>query len=408
MLETLEIIKELSALFSGADVYWMPKSEPELRAYLQGAPSQKLGASLGTHAAVSQICALDSEHIYEFTPFPGVSALVYADRIQEKVLFVGPVTTEAYTQQSFTAYLQQQSIPAKTARQLITSVNKLPNMPSYQLYRFMDILLRQVCQLSIPIPIKRIEPTYNASPLSLLPDMAHQKDIAYIRQVENRYEISTMLTEAVKLGNLPLALQAMQNSEMPEGIINRNANPLRNAQNYCIVLNTQLRHTLESSSIHPVSLDQLSNEIGMQIERLNSVKTLVPFCLYIIEQYCRLVQEQSYQNLSSIVHQAVIYIKNNLSANLSVMNTAKELSVHPDYLSHQFSTEMGMSFITFLNRERCTQAASFLKHTSLQIKQISAIVGFNTISYFTKQFRNQYGKTPRDYRNERIYRKQAE
>ena len=379
-----------------------------MRAYLQGAPSQRLGISLGTHTAISQICALDSEHIYEFTPFPNVSALVYADRIQEKVLFVGPVTTEAYTQQGFTAYLQQQNIPAKTAKQLIAGINNLPAMSSYQLYRFMDILLRHVCQLSIPIPIKRIEPAYNANPLSLLPDITPQKDIAHIRQVESRYEISTMLTEAVKLGNLSLALQVMQNSDMPESMTSRNANPLRNAQNYCIILNTQLRHTLESSSIHPVPLDQLSNEIGLQIERLNSPKMLVPFCIYIIEQYCRLVQEQSYENLSSIVHHAVIYIKNNLSANLTVKNTAKELSVHPDYLSHQFSTEMGMSFIAFLNRERCTQAASFLKHTSLQIKQISAIVGFNTISYFTKQFRNQYGKTPRDYRNERIYRKQAE
>ena len=175
-------------------------------------------------------------------------------------------------------------------------------------------------------------------------------------------------------------------------------------QNQCIILNTQLRHSLEGSNIHPYQLDQLSNEIGLQIERLTSMETAATFNTYIIEQYCRLVQEQTFQNLSTLVHQAAIYIKNNLSSNLTVKETAKELSVHPDYLSHQFCQEMGIPFITFLNRERCRQAAGFLQHTNLQIKQISALVGFNTISYFTKQFTQFYDKTPRDYRNERILR----
>ena len=208
------------------------------------------------------------------------------------------------------------------------------------------------------------------------------------------------------MGNLSLALQTLQSRELQSEVTVRNQNSLRNMQNQCIILNTQLRHSLEGSGIHPYQLDHLSNEISMQIERLSTPNMVTPFSIYIIEQYCRLVQEQSYQNLSPLTHQAVTYIKNNLNSNLTVKDTAKELSVHPDYLSHQFSQEMGMTFIAFLNRERCMQAASFLKHTSLPIKQISAIVGFNTISYFTKQFAQVYGKTPRDFRNERIFRKQ--
>ena len=170
------------------------------------------------------------------------------------------------------------------------------------------------------------------------------KDIYQIRQIENRYESSSVLTEAVKLGNLSLALQIMQRQGSLQTLNVRSQNPLRNMQNYCIVLNTQLRHSLEGCGIHPYDLDHLSNEIGMQIERLNTPDMAVPFNIYIIEQYCRLVQEQSYKNLSNLTHQAVIYIKNNLTSNLTVRDTAKELSVHPDYLSHQFSKEMGMPF----------------------------------------------------------------
>ena len=405
MLEKMKIIQEISSLFSGADVYLMPNTEPEVRAYLRENVSPRLGADLGNHAAVAQICTLDCDHIYEFSPFPGIAALIYSCHAIGKILFIGPVTTESYTTHNLLAYLQQQNIPQKTVERFVEVANHLPLMTTYNLYRLMDILLRHICDIHLPVPVKKIEPTYQINPLSFLADANQPKDITQIRRIEDRYETSSLLTEAVRLGNLSLALQALQGRELQSEFAVRNQNPLRNMQNQCIILNTQLRHSLEGSGVHPYQLDHLSNEIGMQIERMNAPNMVTPFSIYIIEQYCRLVQEQSYQNLSSLTHQAVIYIKNNLNSNLTVKDTAKELSVHPDYLSHQFSQEMGMTFIAFLNRERCMQAASFLKHTSLPIKEISAIVGFNTISYFTKQFTQVYGKTPRDFRNERIFRK---
>ncbi len=404
MLEKAKIVQEMTSLFSGADVYFMPNSEPEVRAFLTENVSERLGADLGKHKAVAQICALDGDHIYEFTPFPGIAALVYSAKTIGKILFIGPVTTESYTAHNLLAYLQQQNIPQKTVATFVEVANQLPMMRTSDLYGLMDILLRHVCGLSLPVPVRKMESSEHIDPISLLSDMAQPKDIDQIRQVETRYETSIMLTEAVKLGNLSLALQTLQNKGAKYENIVRNQNPLRNMQNQCIILNTQLRHSLEGTGVHPYALDHLSNEIGLQIERLSAPEMMIPFSTYIIEQYCRLVQEQSYQNLSSLIHQAVIYIKNNLHANLTVKDTAKELSVHPDYLSHQFSQEVGMTFIAFLNRERCIQAASFLKHTGMQIKQISAIVGFNTISYFTKQFTLLYGKNPRDYRNERIFR----
>lgn len=404
MLEKLQMIRDLSTLFGGADVYLMPKSEAALRVYLSQNISPRLGADLSKHPAVTQICALDSEYVYEFLPFPGIAALLYSCKDTDQILFVGPVATENFSSHNFLAYLQQQNISQKSVAQIMETASGLPTVATYTLYRLTDILLKHLCGLEFPVPIRKMDPGSNFAPLSLLHDIGQAQDIRQIRQIEDRYETSTMLTEAVKLGNLSLALQTLHNYGGQLNMVMRSRNPLRNMQNYCIVLNTQLRHSLEGSGIHPYDLDHLSNEIGMQIERLNTPNMALPFNAYIIEQYCRLVQEQTYRKLSPLTHQAVIYIKNNLHANLTVKDTAKELSVHPDYLSHQFSKEMGMTFIAFLNQERCRQAASFLKHTSLQVKQISAVVGFNTISYFTKQFSHFYGKTPRDFRNERIFR----
>ena len=405
MLEKVKLIQELSALFSCADVYLMPDSEDELRTYLKENISPRLGADLSNHPAIRQVCTLSSSHIHEFAPFPGIVTLIYPCRNSGKILFIGPVVTEQYSTSSFMAYLQQQSIPHQAMEQMMETTSHLPIVATHQLYRFAEIILRHICDLQIPVPVKKADFAADAAPLSLFRAATPPQDISQIRQVEDRYKTSTLLTEAVKLGNLSLALQTLKRrGDQFEGII-RNSNPLRNMQNQCIILNTQLRHALESTGIHPFALDHLSSEIGLQIEQLSTMNTAIHFSTHIIEQYCRLVQEQSYANLSNLTQQAVIYIKNNLHNNLTVRETAKALSIHPDYLSHQFSKEMGMTFIAFLNQERCRQAASYLKHTSLQIKEISAIVGFNTISYFTKQFTQLFGKSPRDYRNDRIFRK---
>ena len=229
--------------------------------------------------------------------------------------------------------------------------------------------------------------------------LEHLETIDKIRKVELRYETSLALTEAVRQGNFSLALDALQHRSAGTDMAARNPNPLRNLQNQCIILNTQLRHAMEGG-IHPYRLDLLSHDIGLQIERLHSVESAELFISHILKQYCRLAQEQSFQGLSSLIHQTVTFIKDNLSANLTVRDTAKALSVHPDYLSHQFHKEMGVTFIEFLNQQRCAQARELLRNTNLQIKQISAMVGFNTISYFTKQFVRLYHQTPRDFRKE--------
>jgi len=220
-----------------------------------------------------------------------------------------------------------------------------------------------------------------------------------MRQTEKRYEYSISLTEAVKQGNLSLALHLMGSYTPDASNPARNPNPLRNAQNYCIVMNTQLRHALEGSGIHPTRIDALSNEVGMQIERLHSLSQIPDFTSNVILQYCHLVQEHSYPGLRSVTHLAVSYIKDHLSENITVKDTANALSVNANYLSSIFHADLGVTFIDFVNRERAKQASALLKHTNLQIQQIAALVGYNNTSYFARQFKRVFNQSPQAYRS---------
>lgn len=224
------------------------------------------------------------------------------------------------------------------------------------------------------------------------------EDIAQMRQVEQRYEYSAALTNAVQQGNLSLALHMIGQYDPSTKTAVRNTNPLRNAQNYCIVLNTQLRHALEDSGIHPYQVDKLSNEIGIEIEQLKNISQLPEFFNNVIRRYCRLVQEHAYPNLRPLTNLAVTYIKEHLADNLTVKDTAKALTINANYLSTLFHKDMGMTFIDFVNKERTNQAAALLRHTNLQIQQIASAVGYNNTSYFAKQFVRFQGISPSHYR----------
>lgn len=226
------------------------------------------------------------------------------------------------------------------------------------------------------------------------------EDIAQMRQVEMRYEYSAALTDAIGQGNSSLALHLIGQYNPNVQTEVRNSNPLRNAQNYCIVMNTQLRHTLEKSGIHPYQVDKLSNEVGIEIEQLKSTDQLPEFFSRVIHRYCRLVQEHAYPNLKPLTNLAVTYIKEHLADNLTVKDTAKALTVNANYLSSLFHRDMGMTFIDFVNKERTNQAAALLQHTNLQIQQIASTVGYNNTSYFAKQFVRFQGVSPSHYRRE--------
>jgi len=225
-------------------------------------------------------------------------------------------------------------------------------------------------------------------------------DISKMRQVEQRYEYSAALTDAVQQGNLSLAMHLVGGYDPNLQTAVRNSNPLRNAQNYCIVLNTQLRHALENTGIHPYQVDRLSNEIGLEIEQLKNISQLPDFFNGVVRRYCRLVQEHAYPNLKPLTNLAVTYIKEHLADNLTVKDTAKALTVNANYLSSLFHKDMGMTFIDFVNKERTQQAAALLRHTNLQIQQIASTVGYNNTSYFAKQFVRFHGISPSHYRRE--------
>lgn len=329
-----------------------------------------------------------TDTIYAWLLPGGAAFLLYPDKHADQIFILGPVLTQPM---SDTAMPEQDNI-AQFYR-------SLPVVESRIFYRAGELVIGRLTENDQPMHITHIDlpaPDNNRAHFRFIPE----EDIVQMRQVETRYEYSVALTDAVRQGNFSLAMHLVGQYDPNTQTQVRNTNPLRNAQNYCIVLNTQLRHALERTGIHPYQVDRLSGEIGMEIEQLKSTRQLPDFFRQVVARYCRLVQTHTYPNLKPLTHLAVTYIKEHLTDNLTVKDTASALTVNANYLSTLFHRDMGMTFIDFVNKERTRQAAALLRHTNLQIQQIASAVGYNNTSYFAKQFLRFHGITPSHYRRE--------
>lgn len=341
---------------------------------------------------------LQADTIHECVGVGGITFLLYADVSSNSVWVLGPVLTHPFFREDMLQALEHYPIGSQAKESILHFFSNLPVTEGHILHRAGDLVFGYLTGKDRPMRIAQTDAPPPDGDTLISPAFSSGEDIVQMRQVELRYEYSAALTDAIQQGNLSLALHMVGNYNPNTQTSVRNTNPLRNAQNYCIVMNTQLRHALEKSGIHPYRVDKLSNEIGLEIEQLKSTKQLPNFFTHVIRRYCRLVQEHAYPNLKPLTNLAVTYIKEHLADNLTVKDTAKVLTVNANYLSTLFHNDMGMTFIDFVNRERTRQAAALLKHTSLQIQQIASAVGYNNTSYFAKQFLRFYGISPSQYR----------
>lgn len=124
------------------------------------------------------------------------------------------------------------------------------------------------------------------------------------------------------------------------------------------------------------------------------------FCNALLEAFRLCGISQYYRNdFSKMVKDAIDLIETNWAMNLSLRDTADVLSVNADYLSRQFSKEVGVPFIEYLNGVRLKHARKMLREGQT-LKEVAFNCGFKNYSYFLKLFKRMQGLPPGDYQDQ--------
>jgi len=109
--------------------------------------------------------------------------------------------------------------------------------------------------------------------------------------------------------------------------------------------------------------------------------------------------DQQRPAVSEAVNRAVRYIDEHLAEPFSLTDVARHIPVNPSYLSVLFKEQMNVTFSEYVTRTRIQKAKELLLTTSLPVSEIAERVGYRTTKYFIKQFKEQAGISPGQYRS---------
>lgn len=138
---------------------------------------------------------------------------------------------------------------------------------------------------------------------------------------------------------------------------------------------------------------------GSGQQAFNSIADFLLWTQDVLENAVALLSAQ--EPSSALIDKLTGYIRENLNEDLSRNQLVQLVHVHPDYLSTLFRQKKGMPLSEYITQERIRAAKNLLRTTELPIKEIAIRTGYQSISYFSKQFKRIESITPLAYRNDR-------
>ncbi|MBQ8350494.1 MAG: helix-turn-helix transcriptional regulator [Clostridia bacterium] len=105
-------------------------------------------------------------------------------------------------------------------------------------------------------------------------------------------------------------------------------------------------------------------------------------------------------NNQKVIEQTLAYIKENLTAELSLDLLAKRASFSPIYFHKLFKASTGKTLREYIEEQRIKKAVDLLTATGKTLTQIAYECGFSSQSYFSYAFKRKMKMPPREYAKE--------
>ncbi|WP_298531586.1 AraC family transcriptional regulator [uncultured Algibacter sp.] len=109
-------------------------------------------------------------------------------------------------------------------------------------------------------------------------------------------------------------------------------------------------------------------------------------------------ESQFYQAQDSVTFQKILnYIFNNLHHEISLTEIATKVHMSKSSFCKYFKKRTKKTFTEYVNKLRIAHASKLLSESDLTISQICFESGFNSLSYFNRQFKKYKKISPKEY-----------
>lgn len=331
-------------------------------------------------------------------------AFLLAD-MEQQMAVIGPYLPRPLSRENILEICEKNGFSPANQQAIDGYFSCVPIVPeSSAIFLLIDSFCERMWGSGFTITDVRSAALHAAADSALLPGGQDFDDTFLdMKNMEARYQMENDIMDAVMLGaeNRIHELLSLFGNQFFE---RRIPDLLRNAKNYCIIMNTLLRKAAERGGVHPIYLDRISSRFASDIERLPHIDHVKKMMEDMFLSYCKLVKKHSVKAYSPIVQKAVLAIEADPSVEMNLHKLAEKLNVSNVYLSSIFKKETGKTVTEYIRDKRLSYAEYLLEYTNLQVQTVALHCGMIDVHYFSKQFKRHTGKTPTAFRAEKLRR----
>ncbi len=306
-----------------------------------------------------------------------------------RVHILGPFFTDDLSQRAMESGLRELSLSPDMRRDVLRFLRSLPVISLSRVFEYTIML--HYCVTGERVNVSDLH--YQESESSPRAAQPGRKT-----DVHGTYEMEQEMVRMVREGNLDIQKQisrlAVTGSpgKLSDGDEMRQ---MKNSVLVCIVLFS--RAAIEGGLSPEISMT-LTDHYFQSVEACRSLPELAELATTMQNDFVQRVHKARAASVSRPVLECCDYINLHLEEKLTLKELAARLKYSEYYLSRKFSREMGVGLKDYIRRQRLERAKALLKDTSLDIRDVSDRLRFCSPSYFSEQFKAEYGVSPTRWR----------
>ncbi len=110
-------------------------------------------------------------------------------------------------------------------------------------------------------------------------------------------------------------------------------------------------------------------------------------------------QEKSTDRVSEMIKN---YIDTHITDKITLEDISNSLFISKSHIERAFKKEYGQTPLAYCTRQKIEQVASMLVTTNYSLSQIAQQFSFSDVKYMSKSFKRIKGKTPTEYKKEKL------
>lgn len=237
----------------------------------------------------------------------------------------------------------------------------------------------------------------------LADEEAYLLEQSEVERDHNSVEYENRLLQIVRSGDVAAMEKMLNSGDVLEnehvGVVAQKA--VKQAEYLVVALITMISRAAAAEGLGVEKAYGLADIYMQRLERCRDGAEMYALAARAEYEFTKMVQEIKESGHRVLyIEQCKAYIAKNLRRPIQVGDIAPAIGINRSYLARRFSESEGITIQKYIMRERCIHAANMLRFSEYSIALIAEYFCFSSQSHFGKIFKEFYGMTPKEYRNQ--------